>query len=60
MAYLRDLEQACQAPYCLKKASVELMWWADVQGSHGVYCRQHGEIALKEREQFERTNMGWR
>lgn len=51
MAYLRDLEQACQAPYCLKKASVELLTFRNDR--FGVYCKQHGEIALRDRTQAE-------
>lgn len=53
MAYLRDLVKPCEAPYCLKKATVELMWAEPAYHPHGVFCAQHGAIALKDREILE-------
>jgi hypothetical protein len=52
MAYLRELAEKCEYPSFMKKSTVELITRNNYHV--GKYCRQHGNLKLKERLQIER------
>lgn len=52
MAYTKEYTRQCEAPYCQRRAMVEV--FNHRNESKGVYCRKHGDEMVKELTNWER------
>lgn len=54
MAYMIEIQTACDAEYCKSRASYEVRAYGNE--THGRYCKKHAEQRVKDLTKAEENN----